>query len=256
MGAAADVPVLIVAEWDDLPGVAHGFFGRRGGVGHGPLGSLNVSAAVGDDPDVVAENWRRAGARFGGTRWLRMRQVHGDRVARVSAIDDVPGEADGLITAAAGAALAVLTADCVPLLAVAPAAGAIMALHAGWRGTLAGIAIAGLREAQSWLGIEPSQWRFALGPAIDGCCYEVESHIGEQLLRRWGGMADAWQPAGMHGQLDLRAANRRLLVDAGVPDAQIWTIGPCTACHSDEFFSHRRSGGRAGRQLSAIGLTP
>lgn len=252
MGAAA--PALPVAAWADLAGVAHGFFGRRGGSGTGPFASLNLSAQVGDDAATVADNWRRVGARFPGVRWLRMRQVHGARVARVATVDDAVGEADGMITTIPGAALAVLTADCVPLLAVAPAAGAVMALHAGWRGTLAGIAVAGLREAEAWLGIEPRQWRVALGPAIGACCYEVERDIGEQFVRRWGAMADAWQPAATHGRLDLRAVNQRLLIAAGVRPEEVVSVGPCTACHGEEFFSHRGSGGRAGRQLSAIAL--
>jgi YfiH family protein len=253
--ATEAMPVWRVAEWNDLAQVvAHGFFGRRGGIGTGACGSLNVSEHVGDDPSTVAENWRRIGRGFPATRWVRMRQVHGTRVVRGEG--DAAGEADGLISTAEGTALAVLTADCVPMLAVAPAAHAVMALHAGWRGSLAGIAIAGLREARNWLGIEPHEWRVALGPSIGGCCYEVEAELGEQFVRRWGAMPDVWQRAGTHGQLDLRAVNRRLLIEQGVPAAHVVDVGPCTACRSDDFFSHRASGGRAGRQLSAIAWAP
>jgi hypothetical protein len=128
-----------------------------------------------------------------------------------------------------------------------------MALHAGWRGTLAGIAADGVDEAQRGLGVAPEAWQVALGPSIGGCCYEVESDIGQQLVDRWGAMPDAWQPAGSHGQLDLRAANRHILLTRGVPHSQIKEIGPCTACRSADYFSHRRAGGRAGRQVSIIG---
>jgi YfiH family protein len=182
-----------------------------------------------------------------------MQQVHGARVVRVEVGDQPIGAADGLLTTRSGLGLAVLTADCVPMLCVAPGDRAVMAIHAGWRGTLAGIAAVGLAEARRQLGVEPGAWQVALGPAIDGCCYEVETHIGRQLVDRWGAMPEAWQPNGAHGQLDLRAANRHILLAAGVPAAQIATVGPCTACQSAEYFSHRRSLGRAGRQLSVIG---
>jgi YfiH family protein len=251
--SAAGAPHLRVAAWREVDGLEHGFFGRSGGVSAGHAASLNLSDRVGDEPAAVAANWRRAGAALSGLAFVRTRQVHGDRVLRIERAEAPVAEADGMIARGTGFGLAVLTADCVPILAVARAARAVMALHAGWRGTLAGVTVSGLAEAQGWLGVGPEAWHFALGPSIDGCCYEVEAHIGEQLVDRWGAMPDAWQRSGSHGQLDLRAANRRLLMEQGVPESQIVTVGPCTSCRSGEYFSHRRSGGRAGRQLSAIG---
>lgn len=251
----ADVPPPMprVAPWGGQGGVAHGFFGRRGGFSGGDLASLNLSERVGDRPWTVGANWTQVRRALPGLRVVRMQQVHGTRVVRVATDVDAVGEADGLLTTAAGIGLAVLTADCVPLLATAPQHGAVMALHAGWRGTLAGIAAAGLRRAASELGIPAADWQIALGPSIGGCCYEVEAAIGDQFVDRWGAMPDAWQPAGGHGQLDLRRVNRLILVAQGVPSEAIVDVGPCTSCASDEFFSHRRSGGRAGRQLSVIG---
>ena len=253
-GALPDAPpALQVPAWPAIPGLEHGFFGRRGGVSGGDFAALNVSHRIGDDPAAVTENWRRIAARCPGLSWVRMQQVHGARVARAEAVDQPIGEADGLLTMRSGLGLAVLTADCVPLLCVAPRERAVMAIHAGWRGTLAGIAAVGLAEAQRRHGIDPGAWQVAMGPAIGGCCYEVETPIGRQLVDRWGAMPEAWQPDGAHGQLDLRSANRQILLAAGVPVAQIATVGPCTACQSAEYFSHRRSQGRAGRQLSVIG---
>jgi hypothetical protein len=216
---------------------------------------LNVSDRVGDAPAAVAANWACVGRALPGLAWVRAHQVHGVRVVRVTGVDPPVGEADGMLTTAAGLGLAVLTADCVPILCVAPSGRAAMALHAGWRGTLGGIVAAGLAEAEHWLGVEPAAWQVALGPSIGGCCYEVETHIGARFVERWGAMPDAWQPSGACGQLDLRGANRHILLAHGVPADQIATVGPCTSCHSDEYFSHRRSGGRAGRQLSVIGWT-
>lgn len=251
LGGAA--PAQRVPGWDAIPGLAHGFFGRHGGTSAGPFASLNASDRVGDDAAAVTGNWQRIRRALPGLSFVRMRQVHGIGVVRVDDAQMPAEDADGMLSAAAGAGLTILTADCVPLLCVAPAEHAVMALHAGWRGTLAGIAAAGLAAAQRELGVAPTAWRVAMGPSIGGCCYEVETTIGQQFVDRWGAMPDAWQPGGTHGRLDLRAANRRILAAHGVEEAHIVDTGDCTACRSADFFSHRRSAGRAGRQVSAIG---
>lgn len=252
---AAAPPAVRVAAWAAIAGLAHAFFGRRGGVSDGHLGSLNVSERVGDRPERVAANCERIRRAVPGVAIVRMQQVHGARVVRVVAADQAVGEADALITDRPGLGLAVLTADCVPLLGVAPGR-AVMAVHAGWRGSLAGVAIEALAAARTAFGIEPADWQLALGPSIGGCCYEVEAAIGQQFVDRWGAMPDAWQPAGAHGHLDLRQVNAALLVGQGVPREHIHRVGPCTACAGDDFFSHRGSAGRAGRQISVIGLLP
>ena len=162
-------------------------------------------------------------------------------------------EADGMITRRRGVGLAILTADCVPILMVAARPGVAMAVHAGWRGTVAGIAARALFDGERLFGIEPSEWRVALGPSIDGCCYQVSSEIGVELERRWGSMGEGWRAGGERGMLDLRMANRSILVERGVVPEHIARVGPCTACHASEFFSHRRSGGVTGRQASIVG---
>lgn len=250
---ATPPPAVRVEAWADIAGLTHGFFGRHGGHSTGPFASLNVSAAVGDEPAAVDANWRRVARAAPGLRIVRMHQVHGARVVHVSAPDEPVGEADAMLAASHGVGLAVLTADCVPLLGVAPAHGAVLAVHAGWRGTLAGIAAAALTEARTALGIPLEAWQLALGPSIGGCCYEVEAEIGARLTDRWGALPDAWQPAGRLGQLDLRAANRAILVAAGARGEAIASVGPCTRCAAGAYFSHRASGGQAGRQVSLIG---
>jgi YfiH family protein len=251
--AGAAPPLARVAAWDRIAGLRHAFFGRGGGVSRGPWGSLNVSDRVGDDPHAVAANWHQVRLAAPDLSFVRMLQVHGARVLSVERAAESLEEADGMITRTAGLGLAVLSADCVPVLCVAPDAQAVMALHAGWRGTLAGVVSAGLAAARDRYGIQPATWQVALGPSIAACCYEVEAHIGERLVERWGAMPDAWRPAGARGMLDLRAANRQILVSEGVPETQIVDVGPCTSCHQDEYFSHRGSGGNAGRQLSVVG---
>ena len=251
--AVGHVPVWRVAQWAGIPGLVHGFLGRRGGVSREPCASLNLSFGVGDDPPSVEHNWARVRGEFPGVAVVRMRQVHGARVVHVRSAEHDAGAADGMMTDHPGVALAVLTADCVPIAMIAPAARVAMALHAGWRGTMDAIAHAALVAAREAFGVEPADWQVALGPAIAGCCYEVAAEIGEQLERRWGKMPAAWRPGRNRGLLDLREANRAILIANGVPPEQIVSVGPCTACATDRFFSHRRSDGQTGRQLSVVG---
>ncbi|MEO8602452.1 MAG: peptidoglycan editing factor PgeF [bacterium] len=246
---------LRVEPWGDVPGLVHGFFGRAGGVGQGELGGLNVSDRVGDADAHVAANWNLVRQALPGLAFARMQQVHGTRVVQVSSADQDVGEADGLITNRAGVGLTVLTADCVPILGVASGAGAVMAVHAGWRGSLAGVVATALTAAREAFGIPATAWRIALGPSVGGCCYEVEAELGARFVQRWGSMPDAWQPAATRGKLDLRRVNMGILIEQGVAAERISSVGPCTACASAEYFSHRRSAGRAGRQVSAIGFS-
>lgn len=247
------LPVLHVGAWCDIPRLRHGFFGRRGGSSSGALSSLNLSAAVSDDPAALQANWAAVRAAMRGLSLVRMRQVHGERIVPVRDAEQRIGEADGMMTDVAGLALTVLTADCVPLLMVNPSRQIVAAVHAGWRGTLAGIAGGATRMAEGEWGTEPHEWQIAMGPAIGGCCYEVDAEIGQRLESRWGEMPDAWSRFGRKGQLDLRAANRAILVRRGMRPESIFAIGPCTACAQTDFFSHRGSHGQAGRQLSYLG---
>jgi purine-nucleoside/S-methyl-5'-thioadenosine phosphorylase / adenosine deaminase len=194
---------------------------------------------------------------------VRVRQVHGAAVAWASDGSPSPaGEADALVTDRPGLAVAVSTADCVPILVAAPAAGVVAAVHAGWRGTLAGIVSAVLDGLRARHGVRADEIRVALGPAIDGCCFEIERDIAARFADRFG--ADVWRAwrdgrsgGGVaRGTLDLRAVNRRLLVAAGVLDHAIELVGPCTCCGDAPFASYRRDGANAGRQLSWIALAP
>jgi purine-nucleoside/S-methyl-5'-thioadenosine phosphorylase / adenosine deaminase len=251
-----DLPLLRVPGWETIEGLRHGFFGRHGGVSVGPYASLNLSARLDDDAAAVSENRRRVETVLGGSRLVWMRQVHGNRVARVQAASADIGPADGMVTSQPGTTLAVLTADCVPILLVARRRRVAAAVHAGWRGTIAGVVREAITVLHDAFGVEPGEIEAALGPAIGGCCYEVERDIGEQFMRRWGELPDgAWCVRGRKGMLDLREANRYLMRAAGLPAHQLLCVGPCTRCAAREYFSHRASGGTTGRQLSCIGWT-
>jgi YfiH family protein len=183
-----------------------------------------------------------------------LKQVHGDEILTIKQGSDAsaPPEADGMVSREAGMLLGIATADCVPVLMVAPEHGMVAALHAGWRGTLKGISQRAIRTLRERWDIAPEGVWVALGPSISSCCYEVGREVGEPLQERWGAPT-AWQPKGDKGFLDLRAVNRIQCEEAGVPSSQIQSVGPCTFCTSPDFASYRREGAGAGRQLSVIG---
>jgi purine-nucleoside/S-methyl-5'-thioadenosine phosphorylase / adenosine deaminase len=169
-----------------------------------------------------------------------LKQIH----SSLSLVADRPrgcvGEGDALITDQAGVAVSVRTADCFPILLADPRRRVVAAVHAGWRGTAAGVAAATLEKMRAEFGSEPGDAYAAIGPGIGACCYEV----GSEVARLFGFDGAA--------RVDLAAANRQQLIAAGVPGAQIETPGACTRCDARQFHSYRRDGQRAGRQISFI----
>jgi hypothetical protein len=246
-------PPNLLAAWD-IPGLVHGFCGRTGGVSAGPFATFNLAGWVGDASDAVAENWRRWDALHPHLRVARLRQVHGKLVHTIdSSHDGARPEGDGIVTAAAGLALGIFTADCVPLLMVDADRRIVAALHAGWRGTLAGIAGEGVR-AMIALGARPSSIRAALGPSIGLCCFEVDAALAETFAREIPGAA-VYTHQGCPGKayLDLRAILHLQLEREGLAPASITNVGPCTRCANDLFFSRRGAGGAtSGLQMSFI----
>jgi len=238
-----------------LAGVTHAFTTRRGGVSDGPFATLNLGRGAGDDPACVAENRRRALAALGVdlAGHVEATQVHGTAVAVVTRADAgtaVEG-ADGLLTADAAVTLAVHAADCVPILLWDPRRGAVGAVHAGWRGTAAGIGGAAVAAMVRAFGTDPGDLRVALGPAIGPDHYEVGPEVVAAFQARPWARAVVRPGRGDRAFLDLWEANRRELIAAGVPPAQIWVSRRCTACHPAWWFSYRRDG-TTGRQAGLI----
>ena len=207
------------------------FTTRQGGVSEGPFESLNLGKAVGDDPDCVDENRRRACAEVGADAELLTlnRQRHSATVHRAEpASRGVPG--DGLWSDQPGLPMVALSADCLTI-AVARANGdrpALAVLHAGWRGLLEGIVEAGCAA------LGEGKLAAAVGPAIGPCCYEVGPEVAEPFERRFG--------AGLVNgrKLDLWTAAERALHAAGCADVHRFDL--CTFCNADLFFSERRTG--------------
>jgi len=225
--------VLSNPGWDAVPALRHGFLDR-------------------DDSAVAGGgDWSRA-LRAAGIALpaVTVRQVHGTRVIAAEPGGEPP-EADGIATRERGFALGVVTADCVPVLLLARSAGVVAAVHAGWRGAAAGVLEAALVRLRTAFGVEPPDVEALLGPSIGPCCYRVGNEVHSAFTNRTGTItAPAWEPAGDRLLLDLRAAARLLLEDAGV--SSVVSVGPCTQC-TPAFASYRRDGANAGRQLSFVG---
>ncbi len=246
-----------VPQWEKYGALLHGFMGRRGGNSVGPYAGLNVSYRVGDDPKIVSQNVcdMKLAVGIHDGRIITMRQVHGDRIIEVedNHIKEA-GEGDGMVVREQDAFLGVLTADCVPILFVAPEQRIAAVVHAGWRGTLAGIGAKMIHLLDSQHDVSPTTVEAALGPAIGSCCYEVKDDVLTPLTQRWGKIAEPCVK-NTEGKtyLDLRRLNRAILEQAGVPSTQIYEVGPCTSCSADQFFSYRREKKETGRQISFIG---
>ncbi|HXZ87597.1 MAG TPA: peptidoglycan editing factor PgeF [Candidatus Binataceae bacterium] len=245
----------ILHAWD-LKGVHHGFMSRLGGASAGPWASFNLSESVGDDPTAVRINWEKWRAAYPAMRVARLKQVHGNTIREIgTGYDGERWSADGMVTASRGIALGIFTADCVPILMVDETRGVAGALHAGWRGTLADIAEAGVR-AMVALGGRPHAIRAAMGPAIGSCCFEVDADLAERFARSIS-HARAHTRAGNPGKayLDLRAIVRGQLERAGLAPVAITSVGRCTRCAADRYFSRRAAGGATtGLQMSFIGF--
>jgi YfiH family protein len=256
--------MLIAARaLEDTRLVRAAFTTRLGGISRGAHRSLNLSYTVGDAAAAVAANRRRLASTLGIGAGVvaEAEQVHGNGVAVLPAPGPLrPGEdrgpapgVDALITGAAGLWLAIYVADCVPILILDPVAPAVAAVHAGWRGVAAGVVPATLEAMRRTLAADPARCTVVLGPAIGGCCYEVDRRVARAMegATWWPQSARSSRPG--RWNLDLRAAIRHQLRALSVPEEQVITLPYCTACRPDLFFSYRRDG-ITGRMAACISL--
>ncbi|MGB8684058.1 MAG: peptidoglycan editing factor PgeF [Candidatus Binatus sp.] len=249
--------VEILRAWPDVS-ICHGFIGRVGGVSTGAFAAMNLSYWVGDDERAVDTNWQRLRREVPALEIVaRLNQVHGNVVH--AATRDTAGlrpAGDGIVTAEPGVMLGIFTADCVPILMVDAKRRIAGALHAGWRGVIADIARVGV-HAMVQLGARASDIRAAMGPSIGPCCFEVDAQLGERFGNEIEGARNHTR-AGRPGKafIDLRAIVHDQLERAGLAAANIASVGPCTRCGSDRFFSRRAAGGKTtGLQMSFVGFS-
>jgi hypothetical protein len=194
-----------------------------------------------------------------------VRQIHSSRCLTVRGPDlpaggppHVAGEADALVTAQRGIALGVATADCVPLVVIDPEARALAVVHAGWRGTLAGVLSATIRTMRDQLGARPEMMRVGAGPAAGACCYEVGPEVFEPFTRERPALAERVVSQVRDGKalLDLVEANRLEAIEEGVDPDHFGSAGICTICRPDLCHSYRRDGAAAGRMWLLAALRP
>jgi polyphenol oxidase len=239
------------AAWD---GVKHGIFTRQGGVSLAPYTGLNVGGTVGDDLAAVRENHQRMYNALGvdPARACTTWQVHGADV--VLAQGPVPGRkwlarADAIITNQPDTPLVMRFADCVPLLFFDPVQRAIGLAHAGWRGTVQGMAANTMLALQQAYGSRPTDMRVIIGPSISGAKFQVGEEVVQAVEDHYRTLDGLMQrdPADNSAYVDLWAANKLDLLRVGVLPEHIEVSGLCTYTRTDEFFSHRAEHGKTGR---------
>ncbi len=257
-------PLALQADPLLYPGRRHGFTTRLGGVSQGTFGALNLSPKWPEEAQNVEANYgllaRWAG--FDRERLYLATQVHGAAGVRVT---DQPRqtvrvvEADYLYTDRPGVTVGVITADCVPVLLADPKHPAVAAIHAGWRGLVAGVIEAAV-ESLAGLGSRPESLVAGLGPCIGPCCFEVGAEVVEAFAQRFGDEGEIVIPAGTgptpwpKAHVDLWRAARTTLINAGLEPEHIADPPGCTMCLPERFYSYRRDGARIGQQLAYIGL--
>lgn len=241
-----------------LAPIRHGFFTRRGGASSGVFEGLNCGGGSSDQSDIVRINRARVAEAMGvdPARLVTVHQVHSAEAVTLAEPPPSPPRADAMVTATPGLALAVLTADCQPVLFADAAAGVVAAAHAGWKGALDGVLEATL-DAMERLGADRARTVAVIGPTISQSAYEVGPEFVERFLDDDPGNARFFAGgAGEKARFDLPAYGLSRLRRAGVSEA-LWTRH-CTYADPARFFSYRRSLHQReadyGRLISAIRL--
>lgn len=286
-----NVSLLQSADLKRLTWLIHGFSTRPGGATTIYGGrSLNLGFTKDDPRDNVERNRKiflaSAGAAAKGKPWplVTTKQIHSDvtnvvRSRKTDLLKPSPFVGDGLVTNLRGVALGILTADCFPVLLVDTKRKAVGAFHAGWRGTVKRIVEKGVGIMRMQFGSRPEDIHAAIGPGIQNCSLEVGEEVEEAFHTQFAYAAELFhsvqesdavrekypmlfmnQRAPGHGDpciklhLNLREANRRQLLAAGVPEANISAMKECTVCSPRKFFSHRAQYGKTGRMLAVVGI--
>ena len=248
-GALRRVAGLDVLGWPALEGLALEAFvtGRGGGTSVGAYESLNLSFAVGDDPGAVLENRRRVAAAVGADlgEFVFTRQVHGagvrvvtagDRGAGAFAVDQQVPEADALVTRDPAVVLAILAADCVPIVLYDPVAHVLACVHSGWRGTVARVSQAAVTAMRA-LGANPENVIAGIGPAIGAERYQVGADVASAVEREFGAEGVIRPDGTGRWLLDLATANQLVLREAGLADGNVHVAPYVTG--DGRFFSDR-----------------
>jgi polyphenol oxidase len=291
--AKNNVQLLHSDKLGKLAWLVHAFSTRHGGVSRVYGGnSLNLGFTQNDARAAVERNreifLKELGVANGGRTWplVSLRQIHSDLIHRVDGVrvDRMPEQplaGDGIVTNTPGLLVAVQTADCLPIIVVDRKRRAVGVFHAGWRGTVKRIVEKGVGEMRKHFKSDPRDLVAAIGPGVQGCCYEVGEEVRTKFETQFAYARSLFREvkesdpvrekypllfltarAPGHSELpvklflDLVEANRRQLLDAGVMAKNIEAVGPCTACHTELLFSFRAEKGVTGRLMAAAGISP
>ena len=239
-----------------------GFTTRHEGVSRPPYNSLNLGMNTQDQQATVEGNRSLLARAFGINQeaLVTPRQVHGSDILVINELNEdyshfLSVEGDAVITNQPNVMIGVCVADCVPVLLCDIEKGVIAVVHAGWKGTAAGLIAKTVAGMKSEFGCNPGTIQAAIGPCIQKCCYEVDEPVRKAFQQSdidWDSCAESKSPGKWH--LDLSAANRELLLLAGLSNDSIQLSEQCVCCHSEQFFSYRRDKDESGRQMGFIML--
>mgnify|MGYP004485698723 FL=1 len=261
------VTFLTYPAFEDMDWLVHGFSTRLGGVSQGIYSSMNLSFTRGDEESCVRENYRRISQAMGFdmNSIVTSDQTHTNNVRKITEKDRGKGivvprdytDTDGMITNVRGLVLATFYADCVPLYFADPVHYAVGLSHSGWRGTVRKIGAVTIKKMTEEYGSDPKDIRAAIGPSICQECYEVSEDVIEEFKesfdrKHWEKLF--YKKDNGKYQLNLWMANRSILVEAGIPEANISMPNICTCCNPEFLFSHRASHGKRGNLGAFLGI--
>jgi YfiH family protein len=253
----------------EFPKLLAGFSSRKGGTSGQPFTSLNLGLHVGDSDETVVNNRQRLAKELGVSfsSWTCAEQVHGNSIMIVNSKDRGKGKSDrtdaiqsvdGLLTIEKNLLLTAYFADCVPLYFYDQTLQIIGLAHAGWKGTVSGIAGEIVEQMKIQFKSKPENIKAAIGPSIGQCCYEVDDVVADQVKGIIAPNGEAniaiFQKENGKFMLDLRESNRQILLKAGILPYHIELTRRCTGCQNDSFYSHRKENGKTGRMAAWIGL--
>lgn len=260
-------PYIGFPVFEAYPQIRCGFSTRLGGVSKGIFASMNLGFARGDSEENVMENYKRLCGSIGipYQDLVFTDQVH-KTVVRLAAKGDLGkgifrkrdySGVDGHVTAESGVPLLVFGADCVPVFFFDPVKNAIGTAHAGWKGTAGKIAAAAVEKMKQEFHSRPQDILAVIGPSIGPECYEVGEDVAEAFRAAFPGQGGLFTPRATAGKylLNLWEANRRVLLEAGVPQENITISELCTMCRQDLFFSHRATAGKRGSMAGFLMLS-
>ncbi|MBU7008601.1 peptidoglycan editing factor PgeF [Phosphitispora fastidiosa] len=264
--AYGNIVMLEIPSFNRSGLVKHGFSTRNGGAGKNPYNTLNLACHVGDYPETVIKNRQEVCRALEAEieQMVTAQQVHSSVIRVVGqehagagafSYDTALPDTDGLVTNVPGVLLATFYADCVPLFIMDPVKRVIASVHAGWKGTLSGIGAEALKKMAQVFGSNPRDCLAGIGPAIGRCCYEVDVMVSDRFRHQYDWCEQVLNP-GADGRvrLDLPAANRNILVQAGIRSDNVEMSHICTSCNQDMLFSYRGSQGVTGRMGAFIML--